>query len=104
MKFEDIITSVQSNTNIPSEYKLNQNYPNPFNPITTISFNMPVSGNTGITVYNSLGERVAILVDGFVSAGSHSVTFDAGSLPGGVYYYKLQAGKYSQTRKMVLIK
>ncbi|GAB1349496.1 hypothetical protein MASR1M107_17100 [Ignavibacteriales bacterium] len=85
-------------------YALEQNYPNPFNPSTVINFSLPSAGNVVLVVYNSVGEKVATLVNGALSAGSHSVRFKGDNLPSGLYFYKLQADGISFTRKMVLSK
>jgi len=90
--------------NIPSNYSLSQNYPNPFNPTTSISFALPVAGNVELKVYDMLGKEVASLVSGSYTAGTHSVPFDASALASGVYVYKLSAGDFTDSKKMVLIK
>ncbi len=90
--------------NIPSNYSLSQNYPNPFNPTTSISFALPVAGNVELKVYDMLGKEVASLVSGSYTAGTHSVPFDASALASGVYVYKLTAGDFTDSKKMVLIK
>ncbi|TKJ41572.1 hypothetical protein CEE37_03125 [candidate division LCP-89 bacterium B3_LCP] len=87
-----------------TEYNLNANYPNPFNPTTNISFALPNDGVVGLSVYDISGSLVATLVDGFRSAGSYEVTFDATGLTSGVYFYQLNAGDYSSMHKMVLMK
>jgi len=89
---------------IPQSFQLNQNYPNPFNPTTNIEFALPQNSHATLEVYDMLGQRVATLVDGNLSAGQHSATFDASHLTSGVYIYRLQAGNYIQTRKLTLIK
>ncbi|NUN09664.1 MAG: T9SS type A sorting domain-containing protein [Ignavibacteriaceae bacterium] len=86
------------------EYALNQNYPNPFNPSTLIKYALPKAGKVTIKVYNSIGKEVATLVDGLMEAGNHEVTFDAGALASGVYFYKMTAGEFSQSRKLLLMK
>lgn len=85
-------------------YSLSQNYPNPFNPSTTINFTLSKAGKTSIKVYDVLGRERAVLLDAVKEAGSHFVNFDASSLAGGIYFYKIQSGDYSETRKMMLIK
>ena len=85
-------------------FKLNQNYPNPFNPSTTIEFDLPKSSEVSLKVYNILGEEVATLLSGSLLSGSHSVEWDASNLASGVYLYRLQAGDYVETRKMVVMK
>ncbi len=89
---------------IPSSYKLYQNYPNPFNPVTTIKFDIPKNSNVTLKVYDISGKEVSSLINEFRNSGSYSVNFDAGYLSSGVYYYKLQAGNYTETRRMALIK
>jgi len=88
----------------PNSYNLAQNYPNPFNPTTKISWQSPVSSHQTLKVYDVLGNEVATLVDEYKPAGSYEVTFDASRLASGIYLYKLQAGSFLQTRKMILIK
>ena len=87
-----------------TEFKLNQNYPNPFNPSTKISYSLPKDEYVTLNVYNIAGKEVAKLVDGLRSAGEYSVSFNASELPSGVYFYKLNAGSFSQIKKMVLTK
>ena len=89
---------------IASSYELGQNYPNPFNPTTHIRFNIPETGNTKLTVFNIMGEAVANLVDGVVSAGGHTVSWNAANMPTGVYFYRLESGNFTQTRKLLLVK
>ena len=89
---------------VPSEYVLQQNYPNPFNPTTTINFNIPKEDFVNVTIFNSLGEKVATLLDGVMSAGSHSLTFDANGFASGLYILKMTSGSYSNTIKLNLMK
>jgi photosystem II stability/assembly factor-like uncharacterized protein len=89
---------------VPSKYLLSQNYPNPFNPTTTIRYALPSSGYTSLVVYDMLGVRVATLVEGMQTAGFKSIMFSATNLASGVYFYRLQAGSYSATKTLVLIK
>jgi hypothetical protein len=88
----------------PLTFDLAQNYPNPFNPSTNIQFSIPESGNVKLSVYNLVGEEVAVLVNGFSQAGTFEVTFDASNLSTGVYLYKLQSANSVQTMKMMLLK
>ena len=88
----------------PGSYVLEQNYPNPFNPSTTIRYRLPVSSKVLLEVFDLLGRKVETLVDGNQARGSHEAVFTASRLSSGMYVYKLQAGGFSQIRKMVLIK
>lgn len=91
-------------SNLPSKFNLSQNYPNPFNPSTQIQFDLPESGRVVLKVYNMLGQEVAVLVDEFRSAGSHSVNFDAGELTSGTYIYQLSTPAGVISKQMLLIK
>jgi hypothetical protein len=98
-------TSVESSIGqTPQSYALHQNYPNPFNPTTVINFDLPVSGTISLKVFDLLGREVATLVDGRMEAGFHQVTFDASRLTSGVYFYRIQAGSFSETKRLVLLK
>ncbi len=85
-------------------YRLEPNYPNPFNPSTTIRYGLPVRSHVSLTVFNTLGQQVATLVNGEMEAGYHDVKFDASRLPSGVYLYRLQAGNHIEVRKALLMK
>jgi hypothetical protein len=89
---------------LPGEFALEQNFPNPFNPATDIRFALPVASHARLTVFNVIGQEIAVLADGMRSAGVHTVTFDASQLPAGVYFYRLEAGSFSDIRKMLLLK
>ena len=90
--------------NLPERFVLEQNYPNPFNPSTTIQYALPNRSHVTLTVFNTLGERVATLVQGEQEAGNHEVQFQASNLASGVYFYRLQAGDFVQSRKLLLLK
>lgn len=98
-----VVTDVEDNS-IPTEFKLDQNYPNPFNPSTTISYQLPATGFVTLKVYNVLGEEVAELVNENKPAGNYSVNFNATELASGMYIYKISAGNFIQTKKMILMK
>jgi uncharacterized membrane protein len=100
----DNSSSVEADVINPDGYALNQNFPNPFNPTTTINFVIPNSELVKLTVYNSLGQEIAVLVNEEVSAGQHSVRFDAVNLASGVYLIKMSAGSFVEVRKMNLLK
>jgi hypothetical protein len=85
-------------------YSLSQNYPNPFNPSTKIEFTIPLNGFVSVKVYDILGKEVAVLVNKYMTTGSYSIDFNAANLTSGVYFYKITAGDYSDTKKMMLLK
>ena len=83
---------------------LEQNYPNPFNPSTTIRYGLPSRSNVTLTVFNTLGQQVATLIQGEQQAGYHEVKWDASSLASGVYICRLMAGDFMQTKRLLLLK
>ena len=89
---------------LPTEYALSQNYPNPFNPTTVIDFTLPTVSKVSLIIYNLRGEEVVRLVDSFQSSGEHTAIWNASNFASGIYFYRLQAGNFVQTRKMVLLK
>jgi len=89
---------------IPNSYSLFQNYPNPFNPSTRIKFSLPSAQNVKIELFTTLGQRIEILLNKPMSAGSHEIEFNAMNLPSGIYYYSIKAGEFQDVKKMVLIK
>jgi photosystem II stability/assembly factor-like uncharacterized protein len=101
----EVFTDVEEQPTQPTEFKLEQNYPNPFNPGTTISWQSSIGSWQTIKMFNSLGQEVATIVDGYYEAGVHSKLYIANSsLPSGVYFYQLKAGDFLETRKMILMK
>lgn len=91
-------------TGIPRAYSLYQNYPNPFNPATTIRFALPESGEVRIVVYDLLGREITTLVDDYVNAGYHEVVFEAVDISSGIYVYRIHAGEYVETMRLMLLK
>jgi len=94
----------QGNSALPGDFSLAQNYPNPFNPTTTIQFAMPTAGQVQLEIFNVLGQKTTTLVNGWLSAGFHTVEFDAADFPSGIYFYRLTYSSGSLTRKMMLMK
>ncbi|MCC6477445.1 T9SS type A sorting domain-containing protein [bacterium] len=92
------------NSVTPTEFALNQNYPNPFNPTTRIEFTLGEASDVSLRVFDVTGREVSSLIKGSMSAGSHSVEFDAANLSAGVYFYELKAGTFASVRKMMLLK
>jgi hypothetical protein len=101
---ESAATEVSDNTWIPWTATLLQNYPNPFNPSTTIRYELPRNVFVTLIVYDMLGRQVETLVNERQSAGSHSVSFSARNVPSGVYFYRLEAGTYHDTKKLLIVK
>jgi sugar lactone lactonase YvrE len=95
---------VEKTTEAPLKYSLSQNYPNPFNPETIINYQLPARNNVSLKVYDLLGREVAELVNGEKSAGVYSVKFNGRNLSSGVYFYRIQAGNFSETKKLLLLK
>jgi hypothetical protein len=89
---------------VPNEFALEQNYPNPFNPSTIISYQLPINSEVRLVIYDMLGREVQTLVNTRQAAGRYSASFNAASLVSGVYFYRLQAGTFGETKKMMLIK
>ncbi len=89
---------------IPENFTLKQNYPNPFNPSTQIKYDLPLDANVKITVFDMLGKEIAVLVNEHKAAGSYDVSFDASQLSSGMYFYRIQAGSFTDVKKMMLIR
>ncbi|KXK42532.1 MAG: Peptidase S8 and S53, subtilisin, kexin, sedolisin [Chlorobi bacterium OLB5] len=102
--YQDVLTGVLSNGEIPREYSLEQNFPNPFNPASNIRYQLPKGGLVKLTVYDALGRTIQTLVNENQPAGKYEVRFDGSKLSSGVYFYKLESGNFTDIRKMMLIK
>lgn len=112
--YEGTMSAGNERSSVPTELRLDQNYPNPFNPSTTIGYSLPYSGEASITVYNTLGQNIAEILHRYVDAGSFKTEWNAGNLPGGVYFYRLRLspdassgrnfGPLSLTKKLLLLK
>jgi hypothetical protein len=97
-------TDIEDQNNLPLQFSLEQCYPNPFNPTTTIRYSLPVDERVSLIVYDLLGRKVAVLIDGDQSAGVHSVVFVASHLPSGFYTYSLQTSLQRESKRMVLLR
>lgn len=107
--FQSVVSVHNASTEVPEQFSLSQNYPNPFNPATVINYSIPsnLRGQTSdvkLIVYNILGNEVKTLVNEKQNAGSYSIEFDAANLASGIYFYKLEAGEFRQTKRMILLK
>jgi len=99
------ITAIEPhNKAVPASFDLSQNYPNPFNPSTNIEFSIPKSVKVSLDIFNTAGQHVAAVINKHMEKGQHSVTWNAGNLPGGVYIYRLKTGKLVQSKKLILLK
>ena len=99
------LVSVESFSNeIPTDYSLDQNYPNPFNPTTTIKYSIPEKSNVILKIYDILGSKVETLINEEKPAGTYELNWNAANLSSGVYLYRLQAGSFVETKKMILMK
>jgi hypothetical protein len=99
-----IVGNESQQTTIPLVYSLEQNYPNPFNPSTSIRFNIPKQSNAKLVVYDVVGREVAVLVSEMKKPGTYEAIFNAENYASGVYFYRLEAGDFTDVKKMVLIK
>jgi hypothetical protein len=99
-----VLSAEGRDPSVPSKFFLAQNYPNPFNPSTTINYELAAGAFVTLKVYDVLGREVLVLVSEHQSAGSHSVACSAGNLPSGMYFYRLHAGPYTQTKKLMVLK
>lgn len=104
-KFINLVTgNSDNNTGQPGQFTLYQNYPNPFNPSTRIDFSIPQLGIVSLKVYDILGNEISTLAEGYKTAGTYSINFDGRGLASGIYYYRIQAGNYTVSKKMILMK
>jgi hypothetical protein len=101
---DSTVTGILGNGQRPDVFALEQNYPNPFNPSTKINFTLGKISNVKLTVYNLLGQKVATLLENRMEAGAHSVVFDAARFASGVYFYRIEAGDFTMSKKMLLLK
>ena len=99
-----ILTGIEDESLLPTNYSLEQNFPNPFNPSTKIKYSIPKSSQVTLKIFNTLGEEMETLVNEEKPVGTYEVNWNAANLPSGVYFYSLQAGDFVQTRKMILLK
>ncbi len=106
IKFIEAFPNAVNDNNqiLPDNYSLSQNYPNPFNPSTSINYQLISRSQVTLKIFNTIGQEVATLVNDIQEAGFKSITWDAGTLPTGIYYYKLQAGNFTETKKLILMK
>ena len=89
---------------VPRDFSLDQNYPNPFNPVTTITYALPKPSEVRLSIYDQVGREVFLLVNERRNAGVYEVKFDAAGLSSGVYFYRIQAGDFTQTKRLLLLK
>lgn len=104
IRWTDVPVEIGYEASLPRDYRLDQNYPNPVNPTTTIRFALPKQVPVTLTVYNLLGQTVSTLVEGNLPPGEYQITLNAMDLPTGLYLYRLRAGRFTQSRKLVLLK
>ena len=95
---------IEVDAGLPKQFALAPNYPNPFNPTTVINYQLPVAGNVSLKIYDVLGKEVMTLVNGRQEAGTYNFNFNANHLASGIYFYRLQAGSFVETKKMMLVK
>ena len=105
IKYAQSPTSVgEKVVSLPASFALKQNYPNPFNPTTTIGFSVSVSTHCTLRIFNLLGQELSTLVDELKAPGSYTTTWNGANKPSGVYLYRLQAGQFSETKKLILLR
>ena len=100
-----MVIGINNNNNqLPSSYLLAQNYPNPFNPVTKIKFDIPKTGFVSLTVFDNLGREISALINENLNPGTYEADWDASNYASGVYFYRLEAGSFIETKKMLLVK
>lgn len=100
----DDTTVIDNNPTLPTKFELKQNYPNPFNPSTTIKISIPETGFVSLVIYNMIGQKATTLINEVKSQGTYDINFNASGLSSGIYFYRIIAGNYSKTKKLVLMK
>jgi hypothetical protein len=90
--------------NMPNKYELYDAYPNPFNPTTTIKYSLPTDDFVKITIFNSMGKKIKILINQKQNAGYHTISWDAENLPSGIYMYRMESSTFSKVKKCLLVK
>jgi hypothetical protein len=100
----DALEDPVETSNQPDKFKLYQNYPNPFNPSTIINYELQITSDVELSVYNSLGQRLTTLVSKQEAAGNHQIEWDASDYSSGVYYYKLASGNFVDVKRMILMR
>jgi hypothetical protein len=103
-KFNVLNIGGENLTQVPFLYRLSQNYPNPFNPITIINYELRMTNDVEVNIYNVLGEKVQTLVSESQVAGNHSIEWDATGLASGIYYYELKTANFRDVKKMIFMK
>ena len=104
MPIEISSVNVETVDKMPFQFSLKQNFPNPFNPNTKINYSIPYQSNVKIKIFDILGKEIETIVNEEKQSGTYELSWNAGNLPGGVYFYQLRAGSFTQTKKMILLK
>jgi subtilisin-like proprotein convertase family protein len=104
IRFNNVVSAEPIAGSVPRRFELYQNYPNPFNPVTRIRFDLPKDGSVQVRIFDMLGRDVVLLTDQFYKAGSYTIDFDASNLSTGTYFYKIETGDFTDTKKMILLK
>ena len=108
LEYPEFNTTTISLSNIdgalPTSFALNQNYPNPFNPTTMLAYDLPVASHVELNIYNVLGQHVTQLVNSDMEAGSHLIEFDGSAYASGIYFYRISADNFTETKKMMMLK